>query len=235
MMDVNEIFPIEKFTSKSDSIFKNIPDDVRYQLEQKMEEKTYRKGQRIFLEGSYPAGVFFIKDGLVKKYKTDQSGKEHILYLCSNGELLGYSALLCNEPYPDSAAALEVSKIQFISDEAFLQITNASNKLMLNLLSSLSHEFGVMTNSVTVMSRMTAKERLALMLLLLSAKFKQRTKAELVEIVLSRDDLANMLGVATETVVRLLYGLKDDDIISIDGKKIIILNAEELVRISKFY
>ena len=189
----------------------------------------------LLLEGSYPAGVFFIKDGLVKKYKTDQSSKEHILYLCSTGELLGYSALLCNEPYPDSAAALEVSKIQFISDEAFMQITNSSNKLMINLLSSLSHEFGVMTNSITVMSRMTAKERLALMLLLLSAKFRQRTKSEMAEIILLREDLANMLGVATETAVRLLYGLKDDGIISIDGKKIILLNPEELVRISKFY
>lgn len=234
-MDPVHLFPIEKFTSKSDSIFKNIPDEVRLQLEQKMEEKTYRKGQRIFLEGSYPAGVFFVKDGLVKKYKTDQTGKEHILYLCSTGELLGYSALLCNEPYPDSAAALEVSKLQFISEEAFMQITRSSNKLMLNLLASLSHEFGVMTNSITVMSRMTAKERLALILLLLSAKFKQKTMADVVEIILSRDDLANMLGVATETVVRLLQGLKSDKIINMDGKKIIITKPLELIKISKFY
>ena len=228
-------FPIEKFVSKSDSIFKNIPVEIKQKLEKQMILKTYKKGQNIFLEGSYPAGIFYLKEGMVKKYKTDNIGKEHILYLCSTGELLGYPALLCNEPYPDSASALEVSTLGFISKDLFLKTTNESNELMLTLLSSLSHEFTVMVNSVTVFARMTVRERLALILLILSAKFHKKNLAKPGEIILSRQDLANMVGTATETLVRLLQVLKKDGVLELKAKSIIVLDPKALMTISKFY
>ncbi|HZL11837.1 MAG TPA: Crp/Fnr family transcriptional regulator [Prolixibacteraceae bacterium] len=234
-MQTNDLFPIEKFTSKSDSIFKNIPPDLRLFLESQMIDKTYRKGQPIFLEGSYSAGIFYLKEGLVKKYKTDHSGKEHILSLCSAGELLGYSALLCNEPYPDSAAAIETSRLGFIPKEVFLKATNESNDLMLGLLSSLSHEFSVMVNSVMVFAHMTVRERLALTLLILAEKFEKKDQSDLVEIVLSRADMANMVGTATETLVRLLQEFKKEGILEINAKKICILKTKTLIEMSKFY
>lgn len=234
-MNPKDLFQIEKFTSKSDTIFKNIPSELRLFLESQMIDKTFRKGQPIFLEGSYSSGIFYLKEGLVKKYKTDHAGKEHILSLCSTGELIGYSALLCNEPYPDSASAIETSKLGFIPNEVFLKATNESNELMLCLLSSLSHEFSVMVNSVMVFAHMTVRERLALTLLILSAKFRKKDKADLVEIVLSREELANMVGTATETLVRILQEFKKEGIIEINAKKIRLLKAKTLIGISKFY
>lgn len=230
-----ESLTIDKFTSKSDSILKNIPVEIRQRIEKRMLIRTYRKGQNIFLEGSYPAGIFYLKEGMVKKYKTDNSGKEHILYLCSTGELLGYPALLCNEPYPDSASALEISRLGFISRELFLKFMNESNELMLTLLSSLSHEFSVMVNSVTVFARMTVRERLALILLILSAKFKKKNSSKPVEIILSRQDLANMVGTAPETLIRLLQVFRKDKVIDLKAKNIVILDPKELMAMSKFY
>lgn len=234
-METNDLIHLEKFTSKSDSIFKNIPTDLRLYLESQMIDRTYKKGQPIFLEGSYPAGIYYLKEGLVKKYKTDHAGKEHVLSLCSEGELIGYSALLCNEPYPDSTAAVETSRLGFLPKEIFLKATNESNSLMSCLLTSLSHEFSVMVNSVMVFAHMSVRERLSLTLLILSEKFKKKNKSDLVEIVLSRDDLANMVGTATETLVRLLQELKKEGIIEIDKKKISILKAKTLIEMSKFY
>jgi len=234
-METNYLIHLEKFTSKSDSIFKNIPTDLRLFLESQMIDKTYRKGQPIFLEGSYPAGIYYLKEGLVKKYKTDHVGKEHVLSLCSEGELIGYSALLCNEPYPDSTAAVETSKLGFLPKEIFLKATNQSISLMSCLLSSLSHEFSVMVNSVMVFAHMTVRERLSLSLLILSEKFRKKNKSDLVEIVLSREDLANMVGTATETLVRLLQELKKEGIIGINGKKITVLKGKSLIEMSKFY
>ncbi|MFN8206321.1 MAG: cyclic nucleotide-binding domain-containing protein [Bacteroidales bacterium] len=112
-------FPIEKFTSRNDSILKDLSAPLRKNIEQLMIDRSYKKGQNIFLEGSFPAGIFYLREGLVKKYKTDQVGKEHILYLCSSGELLGYSALLCHESYPDSVSALEPSVLGFIPKKSF--------------------------------------------------------------------------------------------------------------------
>jgi CRP-like cAMP-binding protein len=230
-----ESFTIKKFISQSDSIFKNIPVDIKTELEKQMVNKTFRKGQNLFIEGTYPAGIFYLKEGLVKKYKTDHDGNEHILYLCSNGELIGYSALLCNEAYPDSAAAIETSKLGFIPKEYFLKTIYDSRELMLNLLSSLSHEFSVLTNSITVFAHMTVRERLALILLILMSSFRKMNHTEPVEIVLSREDLSNMVGAATETVVRLIQEFRKEEIINTSGKKIIVIKPQELIKISKFY
>lgn len=232
---MNESFLIEKFTSKSDYIFKNIPVDILQNIEDHMVDRTFRKGQNIFLEGLFPSGIFYLKEGLVKKYKTDHTGKEHILYLCAPGELLGYPAVLCHEAYPDSAAAIESSKLGFISRDLFIKALSDSTELMFNVLSSLSHEFGVMVNSVTVFAGMTVRERLALNLLLLAEKFKKIRPVDPVEILLSREDLANMVGTATETVVRLLQEFRKSGIIELSGKKILILKPKELIEISKFY
>ncbi len=232
---MNESFLIEKFTSKSDYIFKNIPADILQNIEDHMVDRTFRKGQNIFLEGLFPSGIFYLKEGLVKKYKTDHTGKEHILYLCAPGELLGYPAVLCHEAYPDSAAAIESSKLGFISRDLFIKALSDSTELMFNVLSSLSHEFGVMVNSVTVFAGMTVRERLALNLLLLAEKFKKIRPVDPVEILLSREDLANMVGTATETVVRLLQEFRKSGIIELSGKKILILKPKELIEISKFY
>jgi CRP-like cAMP-binding protein len=232
---MNESFLIEKFTSKSDYIFKNIPPDILQHIEDHMVDRTFRKGQNIFLEGLFPSGIFYLKEGLVKKYKTDHTGKEHILYLCAPGELLGYPAVLCHEAYPDSAAAIESSKLGFISRDLFIKALSDSPELMFNVLSSLSHEFGVMVNSVTVFAGMTVRERLALNLLLLAEKFRKIRPVDPVEILLSREDLANMVGTATETVVRLLQEFRKSGIIELSGKKILILKTKELIEISKFY
>jgi len=228
-------FPIDKFTSKSDSILKGLPPVITETIDSMMVDKTFKKGQSIFTEGSYPAGIFYIKEGMVKKFKTDHNGKEHVLYLCSTGELLGYSALLCNETYPDSAVALEPSKLGFIPNEAFLRILSQSAELMMGILSSLSHEFGVLVNSVRVFAHMSVKERLALTLLILAEKFKKGEETVGTEIHLSREDMANMVGTAVETLVRLLAELKKEGIISTNGRTIKLLKPMELIVISKFY
>ena len=234
-MDTFDSFPIEKFTSKSGNILRNIPENLRTQMERQMVERTYRKGQNVFLEGSFPAGIFILRQGMVKKYKTDHQGKEHIISVCAADELLGYSALLCNEPYPDSAAAIETSILGFISKEFFLETISNSNALMMSLLSSLSHEFGVMVNSINVFAQMTVRERLALILLVLTEKFKKNPGNGPVEIILSREDLASMVGTATETLVRLLREMKKEGIIDINVRTITVMKFKELIVMSKFF
>jgi len=86
-----------------------------------------------------------------------------------------------------------------------------------------------------VFAHMSVRERLALTLLILSEKFRRKDKSDLVEIVLSREDLANMVGTATETLVRLLQEFKKEEIIGINGKKITVLKTKTLIEMSKFY
>jgi len=173
-MKIENAFPIEKFKSYNNSILKGLTPSLLHTIENLMIDKTYKKGQNIFIEGSFPAGVFYLKEGMVKKYKTDNRGNEHILYLCCKEELLGFSAMMCNETYSDSAAALEPCTLGFIPKDIFMEITRQSNELLIRLLSSLGHEYGVLVNSITVFAQMSVRERLALTLLIYRTNSKKK-------------------------------------------------------------
>ena len=119
----------ELFIFKSDSAFADLPDKVKDAFFNLMNLKHIKKGQNIFVEGSYPAGIFFIKKGKVKKYKSLDGGKEQIIYVCNEGELLGYAAFLSEERYPDSAASLTEAAIGFISKEHLLQLLDKHDEM----------------------------------------------------------------------------------------------------------
>ena len=229
-------FPIDKFNFKSDSVLEGLPEGDLEKLKSKMVSYKFKKGQMIFSEGTFPSGIFYVKKGKVKKYKTDREGREQIIYVCKSGELLGYPALLCEEAYSDSASALEDTVLDFISKDAFLTILEQSQVLSNRLLKNLSHEFGVLENSIANFAHKSVRERLALSLLILEEKFRDKTNSKApVEINLSREDLSNLTGTAVETLVRLLHTFKDEGLIETEGRKIRILDSKKLGKVANFY
>lgn len=229
-------FPIDKFHFNSDSILEGLPEKDLDTLKSKMITYKFKKGQMIFSEGTFPSGIFYVKKGKVKKYKTDRDGREQIIYVCNNGELLGYPALLSEEAYSDSASALEDSVLNFIPKNVFLSVLEQSPTLSARLLKNLSHEFGVLENSIANFAHKSVRERLALSLLIMKEKFRDKKNPNAsVEITLSREDLSNITGTAVETLVRLLHTFKDEGLIETEGRKIRILDAKGLVKIANFY
>lgn len=235
-MDTSENFPVSKFHFNSDSIFQGLPEEDMKSLESKMVIQKYKKGQNIFVEGAYPSGIFYVKEGRIKKYKANRDGREQIIYICNKGELLGYSALLSEEAYPDSAATLEDSVVGFISREVFLKVLGQSPAMSLRLLKNLSHEFGVLVNTIASFAHKSVRERLALSLLILKDKFDDGNAPEKpTEITLSREDLANIVGTAVETLVRVLHNFKDEGLIETQGRKIRIINENQLIKEADLY
>jgi len=182
------------------------------------------------------SGIFLIRSGKVKKYKVDNSAKEQIFYVANQVELIGYHAVLSEERYPDSAAAIEDSLISFIPKEDFISILHRSPAFTSQLQKALSHEFTVLTNSISVIAQRTAPERLAIALIVLRKKHKEEGSAEQ-EIVLniSRMDLANMAGIAQENVIRLLEEFKAEGIVETDGRKIWVKDIKRLVKKSNYH
>ena len=235
-MEIQDNFPISKFQFNSGSIFQGLSESELKLLEDKMIAQKYRKGQSIFVEGAFPSGIFFVKEGRIKKYKVNRDGREQIIYICNQGELLGYSALLSEEAYPDSAATLENSIVGFISREVFLKVLSQSPTLSLRLLKNLSHEFGVLVNTIASFAHKTVRERLALSLLILKDKFDDKDAAgKAVGITLSREDLANIVGTAVETLVRVLHSFKEEGLIETQGRKIRITNEMQLIKVADLY
>lgn len=223
----------ERFIFKSDAAFSNLPDNIKEVFLSQMIVKQFRKKQNIFTEGTYPAGIYFIKKGKVKKYKSLNGGKEQILYVCSEGELLGYAAFLSEEMYPDSAASLTDATIGFLSKDKLLKLLNEYDELSKMLMKNLSHEFGVLVNFIATFTQKTVRERVALTLLILQEKFKD-TIDENNEILinLTRADFANIVGTAVATLVRLLHDFKEENLIRTLGRKIIITNKLQLLEIA---
>ncbi|HEY0731471.1 MAG TPA: Crp/Fnr family transcriptional regulator, partial [Chitinophagaceae bacterium] len=222
-MSIKGIFPIDKWDFKSESILTNLPPDDLNLLTANRSEQVYKKGEIIFREGALPSGIFYITEGKVKKYKVDKDGKEQIIYLANTGELLGYHAILAEDRYPDFAAALEESRIAFIPKEDFLDALQQSEVLSRRLLKTLSHEFAVLSNSLTMFAQKSVRERLALQLVVIREKYKVNDQPHLpVEINMSRDDLASLTGTVRENVVRILSEFKEAGIIQTRGRKIIV-------------
>jgi len=234
-MSIKGVFPIEKWDFKSESILVDLPSADFELLNAHQTVQVYRKGEIIFREGAYPAGIFFIQSGKVKKYMLDSDGKEHIIYVANTEELLGYHAILSEERYPDSAAALEESTIAFIPKEDFQAVLDRSPLLNKRLLKTLSHEFAVLANSLSMFAQKSVRERLALQLVVLREKYKVNFKPGMpVEINMSREDLASLVGTGRENVVRMLTEFKESGILETKGRRIIINDVNQLIGIANY-
>ena len=232
-MSIKDIFPIDNWNFKSEAVFADLPEDDFNMLMAHKTEQLYKKGEMIFREGMYPAGIFYISSGKAKKYKVDKEGKEQILYVANMGELLGFQPVLSHERHTYSAATLEESRIIFIPKEDFLNAIEHSHVLSKRLLKTLSHEFAVLANSLSMLAQKSVRERLALQLIVLREKYKTNTPpGRPVEINMSRDDLAGIVSTARENVVRLLREFKDAGIISTQGRKIIVNDVNKLIQIA---
>jgi CRP-like cAMP-binding protein len=234
-MSIRGLFPIDKWDFKSESILMDLPAEDFAMLIANKTEQLYSKGEIIFREAAYPAGIFFIIDGKVKKYKVDKEGREQIIYVANQGELIGYHAILAEDRYPDSASTLEKSRIAFIPKEDFLKTIQQSPVLNKRLLKTLSHEFAVLANSISVFSQKSVRERLALQLIILREKYKVNFQPGMpVEINISRDDLANIVGTARESAVRILAEFKEAGIVKTNGRKIIVHDVNKLIKIANY-
>jgi len=232
-MSLKGIFPIDKWDFKSNSIIRNLPPDEFAMLTANMSSEVYSKGEILFREGAYATGIYLIEEGKAKKYKVDKDGKEQIIYVANMGEIMGYHALLAEERYPDSAAVLEDSKIAFIPKEDFFEVLKDAKVLPQRLLKTLSHEFFVLANSITLFAQRSVRERFAMQLVLMREKYKENfTPGMAVEINMSREDLASLVGTARENILRVLKDFKEEGLLETKGRKIIIKDVVKLLEVA---
>jgi CRP/FNR family transcriptional regulator len=188
--------------------------------------QSYKKHQTIFAEGSFPRGVYCINQGKVKVYALGDEGKEQIVHIAKEGEVFGFRAMLSGQPYRLSAATLEDASICFIAKDDFLAMIDRYPGIRNSLIQELSKELGERAVFITNLAQKTVRERLAYSLVTLHNIYGEDP------INLSREDLANFVGTATETLIRLLKDMRDDGYIDTQARKIFITNLSELVKLA---
>ena len=192
--------------------------------------KIVRKGETIFNEGETINGVFCVKDGVCKMTKLSANGRDQIVHLVKKGELLGQRSMISDEPANLSAVALEDMQICFIPKSEILGFFNQNNQFSMNVMRTICGDLKEADNVMVDMAQKTVKARLAHTLLYLEDNFGINADKSL-KLQLSREEIASMIGTATESCIRLLSELNKAEVIKLDGKKITISNRKELLRI----
>jgi CRP/FNR family transcriptional regulator len=207
------------------------------QLEEIISSTTcsmFKKGQTIFNDGNFPQGTYYVNKGVMKLVRTNNEGKEQILRFAKSGDFIGYRALIAEEPFVATAICIEETIVCFIPRNIFFKILDENHGMTKEVMKSLSHDLGVVEERVQSLAQKSVRERLAETLLFLQHTFSGHSDAEdgVIHITLPREDIANIVGTATETIIRLLSEFKHDKYIELDGKKIKIINKQKLEKIS---
>jgi CRP-like cAMP-binding protein len=193
---------------------------------------TIKKGEPIFEEGETVNGIYCVKDGVCKLSKLSSNGKDQIVKLVKPGELLGQRSMISDEVANLSAVALEDMEVCFIPKTEILGFFNHNNDFSMNVMKTICGDLKEADDHMVSMAQKTVKERLAETLLYLEDTFGKNEDQSL-RIQLSREELAGMIGTATESCIRLLSEFNKDNLIEIVGKKITIVQKNALIKLSQ--
>ncbi len=190
----------------------------------------YKKGQSIFCENSFVYGMYFIYQGKVKVFNTGGNEKQHILRLAGSGEMLGMRAY-AEKKYRVSCTALEDTTVCFIDKAVFIQSVKENPEMSLALIHNYAHTLSLMDLRQKHLAQFCSRDRVAEALLLIKKHFGKETKeGTLLDVNLSRQEIADLAGTAMEETNRILGVLKKEEIITFITlpKKIVINNSRKL-------
>ena len=230
MINIADHSTCQSCAQRFNSVFCKARQEFLVQINEQKVCNTYKKGQTLFNEGSNPFGVFCINDGKIKLSHQGDDGKEQIIRLLKSGDILGYRALLSGERYSASAVALEDTQICFIPKELFITVLKADQGLAFEMMKLLSDELHRAEVKLTHLAQKPIRERLAETLLFIKETYGFEQDGITLNVRLSREEIANLVGTATESAIRLLSDLKKEGTVELEGKKIKVLKLPQLIK-----
>lgn len=223
-----------KCAPESCSLFRHLTPEETEILNFEKDFRQYKRGDILYQEGNRISGFFCINSGIIKVFKTGFDGKEQIIRFAKRGDFIAYRSVLSNEPACTSAKVIEDTNVCFIPTEILIQLIKTNPSFSLELLKLACHELGEANSFITDIAQKTVRERLAEILILLVHDFGLDEEKYL-KISLTREELANIVGTATESVIRLLSEFKTDKLVELNGRKIKVLNIKGLEKISNVF
>lgn len=201
--------------------------DELKKLSKERHVKQYKKKEIIFREDSIPTLLYFLAKGKVKTFKEHEYGRELITNLYKEGDFFGYTTLLEDKHYTETAEALEDSEICLIPKEDFYSVMHGNVQIMKSFIKMLSDNVAEKENKLIDLAYSSVRKRLAGALLLLQDRYNN-PKDKSFSMSISREDLANMVGTATESLIRTLSDFKEEKLVELKGSNVTIINLEKL-------
>ena len=217
----------------SKSIFGTLPKEQISILRQHHSCLGYKKNEIIFREGDKPTGLISLSEGKVKIFKEGIGGREQIVRLAKPVGFIGYRALFSEDNYLATAIALENSTVCVIEKEGLFKVLRESPDLTMLILKYLATELGFSNSRCVTLTQKHVRGRLAESILVLKDTYGLEEDSKTIKAYLSREDLASLSNMTNSNAIRTLSLFAQEGVIEIDGRKIKILDLNQLERISE--
>lgn len=196
--------------------------------------ERYKKNQIIYAEAEMPENLYCLLEGKVKMFKSGYGDRVQILRLYRPVQYFGYRAYFANEPYVSSAAAFENSVLGVIPMKIVENILRRNNDVAMFFIHELSRNLGGSDTKIINLTQKHIRGRLADALLILADNYGYEDDDSTLKIYMSREDLANLSNMTTSNAIRTLSTFVNEKLIVVDGRRIRIINEQQLRKISKF-
>ncbi len=216
------------------SVFRGVrPQDLK-KIEVMAQERTFEKGDPLFLEGDAPDNVWFILDGEVKVFKEYASGKSAIIGIYGKGEVVAMVAVIDGKSYPASCQAVMKGSAAVLRRQDALNVITTNPVIALEVMKDLSGKLRAVTAQLGSMSVQSVIRRLSTFLLRLAAQMGvEDGRGTHVDLFLTRKELAECIGTSFEVAVRCLGKLKEEGVLEVEGKRLVIFDMEKLEKIAE--
>lgn len=221
---------LEEASLQLHPIFLQLSEEEMELVNYEKECNYFKRGEILYHEGRRMTGFYCVNKGIVKIFKTGIDGKEQIIAFAQKGDILGYRSILSNENACTTSKVIEDSVLCFIPAHLLLELVKKNPEFSFAIMKLTCQELGEANSYITDLAQKTVRERLAEILVLLKEKFGLDSDGTL-QISLTREELANIVGTATESVIRLLSEFKTDKLIDLNGRKIKILDIQGLTKL----
>lgn len=214
-------------------IWSSLTDAQRMQATSQMEVCRYRKNAIIHREGATPSHMMMLVSGKIKIYKEGIGQRQQIIRLLKPYDLFSYRALVGGGAYNSFAEAIEPCVVYQLNKECFIDLLQHNNQFCFQVMRSMAGDLGAQEMKTVNLTQKHIRGRLAEALLALKANYGTDEDGATIAMYLSRDDLASMSNMTTSNAIRTLSQFAQEGVVSVDGRKIKILDEEELKRISR--
>ena len=215
---------------RAERIFCNMSTDSVAALDAIKFTGVYPKGSLLFVEGEQPRGIFIVCSGRAKLTTSSTEGRVLIVKIAEPGEVLGASATILGKPYEVSAETIEPSQLNFIKREDFLRFLNSDAEVCMHAAQQLSEKYHSAQREIRSLGlSQTTGEKLAKLLLdWCDRNGEVTTKGVRLKVLLTHEEMAQMIGTTRETVTRLLSEFKRRKILEVKGSTVLVVNKKEL-------
>jgi CRP-like cAMP-binding protein len=193
----------------------------------------FKKNEMIQIEGEIPTHMMVLESGKAKVYKEGVGSRAQIIRMLKPGEHFGYRAIIASEPYNTNVSAFEPSTVYMIKADIFISILKNNNAFCYRFLEELATDLAASDARTVNLTQKHIRGRLAEALLMLKNSYGLEEDGATISIYLSREDLANLSNMTTSNAIRTLSNFVNEHVIAMDGRKLKIIDEEQLIRISK--